>query len=121
MEKLIERLDACSRALVYAAYNYDGAKLEDLPVNIIESTGVSDTCLIEIRENNLLIEELQGKVSKIAIEPTDINVGHMPKSNIIGSEKFIKKYSKWFPYCEEDSLKKEMLLDLRTLIGSDQL
>lgn len=56
MEEITERLLRCNAALEYAAFNYDGSKLEDLPDNMIESTGVSDTCLIEVRENLKFLE-----------------------------------------------------------------
>ena len=59
MEELIRRLEACNYALEYAAWNYSEMKLEDLDPNIIESTGVADSCLIEVRNNNLMIEELR--------------------------------------------------------------
>jgi hypothetical protein len=47
---LLSALRQCIDALEYAAYNYDGAKLADLPPGIMESTGVSDTCLIAVRD-----------------------------------------------------------------------
>ena len=59
MEKLIEQLLACTYALEYAAWNYGTMKLEDLKPNIIESTGVAETCLIEVRNTKMLIEEVR--------------------------------------------------------------
>lgn len=56
--ELIERMEANNRAFEYAAYNYDGSILEELNPNVIESTGVGTTCLIEVRENKRLIEKL---------------------------------------------------------------
>ena len=59
MEEIIKRLEACNRALENAAYNYDGSIIEELDSNIIESTGVSTTCLIEVRKNNEMINDLR--------------------------------------------------------------
>lgn len=54
--ELLERLNDCIEALKYAAFNYDGRKLESLPDGIIESTGVSDTCLIAVRDALVIIK-----------------------------------------------------------------
>lgn len=58
MEEIIKRLEACNRALEYAAWNYDCSTLDQLEPGVIESTGVGTTCLIEIRNNNEMIKEL---------------------------------------------------------------
>jgi hypothetical protein len=58
-KELINRLEKCNSAMEYAAFNYDGSKLKDLRETIIESTGVSDTLLIEVRNNNQLMKDLQ--------------------------------------------------------------
>src|SRR5438067_3966513 len=53
--ELLLALRECADALAYAAFNYDGSKLEGLKPNLVESTGVSDTALIaERRARNLL-------------------------------------------------------------------
>ena len=57
-KEIIDRLDACNSALERAAFVIDGSRLQDLQPGIIESTGAATTCLIEIRENNKLINEL---------------------------------------------------------------
>lgn len=49
----------CNYAMGYAAFNYDGMKLEDLEDHIIESTGVSKSLLIEVRNNNIIINKLK--------------------------------------------------------------
>jgi hypothetical protein len=59
IHELIVRLESCNRELEYAAYNYDGSKLEDLSPGIMESTSVAGSCLIEIRLNNELLEKLK--------------------------------------------------------------
>lgn len=59
MKEVIELLESNNRALEYAAWNYDEMKLEDLRDSMTESTGVSETCLIQVRENNQVIEDLQ--------------------------------------------------------------
>ena len=61
MEKITLRLLACNNAMEYAACNHDGSILDDLPNGIIESTGVSDTLLIEVRKNNELIEQMKNE------------------------------------------------------------
>jgi hypothetical protein len=58
-DKIRERLEACNNALEYAAFNYDGRIIEDLEPGIIESTGVSDTCLIEVRNNREFATEIE--------------------------------------------------------------
>lgn len=45
-------------ALEYAAFNYDGSKLENLRPGLLDSTGVSDSCLISVREINHLLSSL---------------------------------------------------------------
>jgi hypothetical protein len=58
-QELIERLEACNHALEYAAYNYDGSIIEELDPNVVESTGVGTTCLIEVKNNKELINQLR--------------------------------------------------------------
>lgn len=65
-ETIINRLKACNYAMEYAAFNYDGSKLENLEPGIIESTGVSESLLIEVRNNNSFIDELTQIVGEIA-------------------------------------------------------
>ena len=48
---LLEALNECIAALKYAAFNDDGSKLENLPAGIMDSTGVSATCLIAVRNS----------------------------------------------------------------------
>lgn len=59
MDDIIERLEACNRALEGAAWCDNGKVLKDLPKGIIESTSISTTCLIEVRNNNDLIVNLR--------------------------------------------------------------
>lgn len=59
MDRIIRRLEACNHALEYAAWNYGEMKLNDLKPNVIESTGVAESCLIEVRNNNLAINKLR--------------------------------------------------------------
>jgi hypothetical protein len=58
-QEIIERLETCNRALEYAAYNYDGSIIEELDPNVVESTGVGTTCLIEVKNNKELINQLR--------------------------------------------------------------
>jgi len=58
-KELIERLKACNSALESAAWNYSRMTLEDLDPAVIESTGVAETCLIEVRNNNTIISEYE--------------------------------------------------------------
>jgi hypothetical protein len=67
INEIIKRLEACNSAMEYAAFNYDGSKLENLQLGIIESTGVSDSLLIEVRNNKILIEELKGSLPQYRI------------------------------------------------------
>lgn len=55
---LIDVLREAADALAYAAYNFDGSKLDDLPANIVESTGVSETALIAERNVRAAIRAL---------------------------------------------------------------
>jgi len=57
--RVIDRLEQNNMALERIAYLYDKSTLKDLEEGIIESSSESKTCLIEIRNNNILIEELK--------------------------------------------------------------
>ena len=57
--KVINNLNQCNHALEYIAFNYDEGKLINLPKNIIESTCPSQTALIQVRNNIILIDELR--------------------------------------------------------------
>jgi hypothetical protein len=63
-KEIMLRLSQNNMALEYAAFNYDGMKLEDLKPGIIESTGVSDSCLIEVRENKKMLDVLYKEITK---------------------------------------------------------
>lgn len=39
--------------------NYDGSVLDLLPSNIIDSTSPSESALIRVRDNNIIIQELR--------------------------------------------------------------
>ena len=58
VKKVIEQ---AIHALAYAAYNYDGKKLEDLPAGIVESTGVSETALIAERDLRALLSSARSQ------------------------------------------------------------
>ena len=59
VKTVIERLEANNSAAEYAAYNYNGMKLEHIMPGIIESTDPATQLLIEVRDNNKLIEVLK--------------------------------------------------------------
>ena len=60
IEEIIQRLKMNNIAAEYAAYNYNGMKMENLIPGVIESTDPAEQLLIEVRENNLLINCLKG-------------------------------------------------------------
>lgn len=55
-------LKKCKYALEYAAYNYDGAKLENLPLTMVESTGVSDSALLAARDIEQFLETIPSRL-----------------------------------------------------------
>lgn len=59
LQDIIERLELSNFSMRYGAYNYDGMKLKDLKPGVIESTDVSESLLIDVRNNNIMIKELQ--------------------------------------------------------------
>ena len=58
IEKITRQLKDNILALESAAFAIDGTKAEDISENTIESTSIAATCIIEMRYNELLLEEL---------------------------------------------------------------
>ena len=59
LTKAIEALEDCVNSLEYAAFHYDGLKINDLPDGIIESTSPSKTALISARNAKQTLTELK--------------------------------------------------------------
>jgi len=57
--EIISRLEMCNASLERSAYLADGATLDDVDRNTIESTGSSTQNLIEVHRNNEMIQELK--------------------------------------------------------------
>jgi len=59
--ELVRVLNDCIHSLEYAAYNIDGSKLQDLDPRVVESTGVSESCLISARNAKAALAKHKGK------------------------------------------------------------
>jgi hypothetical protein len=74
MNKVLEEIDFILKdaiySLEYASFNYDGTKDENVPLSLIESTGVGDSCIISARRLKTLLEAYknQSSVSAYSID-----------------------------------------------------
>ena len=55
-------LKSNNQVMEYAAFNYDGSKLSNLKPGLIDSTGVSDSLLIQVRENNEMLNTIRNLI-----------------------------------------------------------
>jgi DNA repair exonuclease SbcCD ATPase subunit len=60
-DELLATLKRTADDLAYVAYNIDGLKLDDLPVGLVESTGVSETAIIAERNCRAAIASVKGE------------------------------------------------------------
>jgi len=97
--EIIQRLKMNNIAAEYAAYNYNGMKLEHLIPGVIESTDPAEQLLIEVRENNQMIQDLK---TDIALQDNLIRDASMEYvKGFFSYEKDLNELHKHMIYCEE--------------------
>lgn len=57
--EIIAQLESNIRVLETAAFKIDGAIIEDVSENVVESTSCSTTCIIELRHSKNLLDKLK--------------------------------------------------------------
>jgi hypothetical protein len=76
MNKVLEEIDFILKdaiySLEYASFNYDGTKDENVPLSLIESTGVGDSCIISARRLKTLLEAYKNQ-SSVSDEESNVS------------------------------------------------